>query len=131
MELDEIREALFTDMDNQRQADIAANETNQLLGRQKIMYNNDARGTLYSGQPTWELAQLSTQGTSNLADINNKYMNKKLDVWNNITKVLDQIESYNKSAAALARATSNVSSGSNTGSTTSILDIYNGLRGGE
>lgn len=130
MELDEIREALFTDMENQRQADIAANNNNQLLGQQKIMYNNDARGTLYSGQPTWEYGQLATQGITNLADINNKYMSKKLDVWNNITKVLDQIESYNKSAAALAKATNNAATSS--GNTApSILEVYNGLKGGE
>lgn len=132
MEIDEIREQLFTDMENQRQADIAANNVNQLLGQQKIMYNNDARGTLYSGQPTWEYGQLSAQGLTKLADINNKYLGKKLDVWNNITKTLDQIESYNKAAAAMAKATSNVSSGNGTGdSTSSILEIYNGLKGGE
>ena len=128
MDLDQIRDALFENMEQQRAADIAANETNQRLGQQKIMYNNDARGTLYSGQPTWERAQLAAEGVSNLADINNKYLNKKLDVWTNITKVLDQIESYNKSAAAMAKATSNVSSGGTT--TQSYIDIYNGLTGG-
>ena len=129
MDLDQIRDTLFEAMEQQRQADIAANDTNQLLGQQKIMYNNDARGTLYSGTPTWERAQLASQGVSNLADINNKYLNKKLDIWTNITKTLDQINSYNKAAAAMSKATSNVSSGGNTNQT--LLEIYNGLTGGE
>ena len=129
MDLDQIRDTLFEAMEQQRQADIAANDTNQLLGQQKIMYNNDARGTLYSGTPTWERAQLASQGVSNLADINNKYLNKKLDIWTNITKTLDQINSYNKAAAAMSKATSNVSGGGNTNQ--SLLEIYNGLTGGE
>ena len=129
MDLDQIRDTLFEAMEQQRQADIAANDTNQLLGQQKIMYNNDARGTLYSGTPTWERAQLASQGVSNLADINNKYLNKKLDIWTNITKTLDQINSYNKAAAAMSKATSNVSNGGNTNQP--VLEIYNGLTGGE
>ena len=125
MDLDSIREALFQAMDEQRAADIAANDTNQLLGKQKIMYNNDARGTLYSGQPTWDRAQLATQGLSTLANINNKYLNQKLDIWTNITKTLDQINSYNKAAAAMAKAASNASGGTTGGTTT--IEIYNGL----
>lgn len=124
MDIDEIREALFADMETQRQADIAANETSQKLGQQRIMYNNDIRGTLYSGQPTWERAQLAASGVSNLADINSKYLNKKLDIWQNITKTLDQIDSYNRAAATMNKAASNVSSGS------SYIDVYNGLTGG-
>ena len=130
MNLDEIREALFQAMDDQLAVDKAANETNQLLGKQKIMYNNDARGTLYSGQPTWERAQLAAQGATDLASINNKYLSQKLDIWNNITKTLDQINSYNKAAAAMAKAASNISASGTTGGTT-VLDIYNGLTGGE
>ena len=129
MDLDSIREALFQAMDEQRAADIAANDTNQLLGKQKIMYNNDARGTLYSGQPTWDRAQLAAQGVQNLAKINNSYLNQKLSIWDNITKTLDQINSYNKAAAAMAKAASNISSSTSNG--TSYIDLYNGLTGGE
>lgn len=129
MDLDSIREALFQAMDEKRAADIAANETDQLLGKQKIMYNNDARGTLYSGQPTWERAQLATQGFTNLADINNKYLNQKIDIWTNITKTLDQINSYNKAAAAMSKAASNAAATTTSGTT--LMDIYNGLTGGE
>ena len=129
MELDQIRDLLFENMEQQKAADIAANETNQLLGQQKIMYNNDARGTLYSGQPTWERAQLAAEGVSNIADINNKYLGKKLDIWNNITKTLDQINSYKKAAAAMNKASSNVSSSSSASS--SYADIYASLLGGE
>ena len=78
MDLDAIRDTLFQAMDQQREADIAANNTNQLLGQQKIMYANDARGTLYSGQPTWERAQLAASGATNLAKIESEYMKNKL-----------------------------------------------------
>lgn len=129
MDLDAIREQLFQAMDEQREADIAANETDQLLGQQKLMYANDARGTLYSGQPTWERAQLASQGTTNLAKIDSEYMKNKLSVWNSITSTLDQINSYNKAAQALAKASANVST--NTSSGQSFLDLYNSLYGGD
>ena len=123
MNLEEIRDALLQAMDTQHEADVAANAQNQTLGQQKIMYNNDARGTLYSGQPTWERAQLAAKNATELATLNDKYMSKKLDVWTNITKTLDQINSYNKAAAALSKA----SGGGNNGTSQSVLDIYNGL----
>lgn len=129
MDLDAIRDTLFQAMDQQREADIAANNTNQLLGQQKIMYANDARGTLYSGQPTWERAQLASVGAQNLAKINSEYMKNKLNVWNSITNTLDQINSYNKAAAAMAKAASNVASQTSDGQ--SFLDLYNELYGGE
>ena len=128
-DLDAIRDALFEAMDQQRAADIAANDTNQLLGQQKIMYNNDARGTLYSGQPTWERAQLATTGATNLAKINSDYMKNKLNVWNSIANTLDQINSYNKAARAMTKAASNVTSQTSDGQ--SFLDLYNSLYGGE
>ena len=129
MDLDAIRDTLFQAMDQQRAADIAANNTNQLLGQQKIMYTNDARGTLYSGQPTWERAQLAATGAQNLAKINSEYMKNKLNVWNSITNTLDQINSYNKAAATMAKAASNVASQTSGGQ--SFLDLYNELYGGE
>ena len=129
MDLDAIREQLFQAMDQQREADKAALDENQKLGQQKIMYSNDARGTLYSGQPTWERAQLAAQGATNLAKINSDYMKNKLNVWDSITNTLDQINSYNKAAKAMAKAASNVATGTTEG--TSFLDLYNSLYGGE
>lgn len=128
MDLDAIREQLFQAMDQQREADKAALDENQKLGQQKIMYANDARGTLYSGQPTWERAQLAASGAKESATINSNYMKNKLDVWNNITNTLDQINSYNKAAKAMAKAAANVSTGTSDG--TSYLDLYNELYGG-
>lgn len=129
MNIDEIREALFQDMEAQREADIAANTEAQKLGQQKIMYTNDARGTLYSGQPTWERAQLAATGAANLAKIQDSYLKQKLSVWDNITNTLDQINSYNKAAAAMAKAAANMASSTSSG--TSFLDLYNGLNGGD
>lgn len=129
MNLDEIRDALFQSLDQKREADIEANNVDQLLGQQKIMYNNDARGTLYSGQPTWERAQLAAQGVNNLANIEESYLDNKVNIWNNIANTLDQINSYNKAAASLSKASSNVPSGTTT--SLNITDIYNGLVGGD
>ena len=128
-QFDAIRDQLLQAMDQQYSADVKANETNQLLGQQKLMYNNEARGTLYSGQPTWERAQLAATGATNLAKIQNDYLKNKLTVWDNITKTMDQINSYNKAAAALAKAASNTSTSTSSG--TSFLELYNSLTGGD
>lgn len=126
--IDEIRDLLFQNMEEQRAADIAAARTNELLGQQKIAYANEARGTLYSGQPTWERAQLAADTVSNLAKINQGYLDNKLSVWNNITNTLDQINSYNKAAAAMTQSANNIAAGTSTGQ--SFLDFYNELKGG-
>lgn len=127
MDLDAIKDTLFEAMDKQREADLASLDEQQKLGQQKIMYSNDARGTLYSGQPTWERAQLAAQGLANRTEIQNNFMKNKLDVWNNITKTLDQINSYNKAAASMAKASSNISNGT----AKTYIDYYNSLTGGE
>lgn len=129
MDLDAIREQLFQAMDAQRETDIAALEESQKLGQQKIMYANDARGTLYSGQPTWERAQLAATGATNLAKINSEYMKNKLNVWDSITSTLDQINSYNKAAKAMAKAAANVATGTSDG--TSYINLYNEMYGGD
>lgn len=128
MNLDEIREALFSAMDEQQAADEAAAKENYKLGQQKLMYANDARGSLYSGQPTWERAQLASGYVANLADIQQKALNQRLSIWDKITSTMDQINSYNKAAAAMAKAAS--TSPASTGATNSFLDLYNELNGG-
>lgn len=128
MNLDEIREALFSAMDEQKAADEAAAKENYKLGQQKLMYANDARGSLYSGQPTWERAQLASGYVTNLADIQQKALNQRLSIWDKITSTMDQINSYNKAAAAMAKAAN--TSTTSTGATNSFLDLYNELNGG-
>lgn len=128
MNLDEIREALFSAMDEQQAADEAAAKENYKLGQQKLMYANDARGSLYSGQPTWERAQLAASHITNLADIQQKALNQRLSIWDKITSTMDQINSYNKAAAAMAKAAS--TSANTTNTTNSFLDLYNELNGG-
>ena len=128
MNLDEIREALFSAMDEQQAADEAAAKENYKLGQQKIMYANDARGSLYSGQPTWERAQMASGYVTNLADIQQKALNQRLSIWDKITSAMDQINSYNKAAAAMAKAAS--TSTTSTDASNSFLDLYNELNGG-
>ena len=125
-DIDEIRDLLFQSMDEQLAADVASNEEAQKLGQQKIMYNNEARGTLYSGQPTWERAQLAATGAENLAKIYSSDLSNRVKVWDTITDTLDQINSYNQAAKALTKATSSSSSNA----TQSYLELYNSLTGG-
>ena len=50
--------AVLNDLYAQQYKDnLAANEANRRLADEKISYQNEARGTYYSGQPTWERAQ--------------------------------------------------------------------------
>lgn len=130
MNLDEIREALFSAMDDQLAKDTAASEESYKLGQQKIMYNNDARGSLYSGQPTWERAQLAAQNVSNIADINSKYLKQKLSIWDNIVDTLDKINSYNKAAAAMNKAAGK-GGGGTTDNSNPYAGLYNELNGGK
>lgn len=129
MNLDEIRETLFSAMDEQQAADEAAARENYKLGQQKLMYANDARGSLYSGQPTWERAQLAVNNAVDLAEIQQKALKQRISIWDKITNVMDQINSYNKAAAAMTRASSSGATGT-TGTTNSFLDLYNELNGG-
>lgn len=131
MNLDEIREALFQAMDDQQAADEAAANEAYKVNQQKLMYNNDARGTLYSGQPTWERAQLAASNIADIADIQQKALGKRIDLWEKITSTMDQINSYNKAAASLAKASGGTSSTGTTGTSQSFLDLYNELHGGE
>lgn len=130
MDLDEIRDTLLSSVDAQHEADLAATATNQKLGEQQIMYNNDARGTLYSGQPTWERARLAAQGVSDVASINDNYLNKKIDIWGNITDVLDKINSYNKAADAMRQAAANYKKQASNATQQAYADIYANLFGG-
>lgn len=125
MNFEEIRDALFSALDEQQAADEAAAKENYKLGQQKLMYTNDARGSLYSGQPTWERAQLAANNIVNLADIQQKALNQRLSIWDKITSTMDQINSYNKAAAALSRASGSTTA--NTADTQSFLDLYNSL----
>lgn len=110
-QIEQARDTLIQAMDNQLAVDKASAETQQRLGQQQLMYSNDARGTLYSGQPTWERAQLAANGVSNMAKLGNNYLKQKLDIWSNVTQALDQIESYNKSAAEMNQAAAKIAGG--------------------
>lgn len=127
-EFDAIRDQLLRAMEQQYAADTEALNTTQRVKQQQLAYSNEARGTLYSGQPTWERAQLASQGATNLAKLQSNYLSNKMDVWDNITKALDQINSYNKAAAAMAKAASNVATG--TSDNQSLLELYKSLAGG-
>lgn len=125
MDLSEIRDLLFQNMQQQEEADTRALEQANKLNQQKINYTADARGTLYSGQPTWERAQLASQYAQDLGSLQQGYLDKKLSVWNNITDTMDKINSYNKAAAAL-RQSSNIANSA----AEQYQNLYNQLNSG-
>lgn len=121
-DLESIRAVLLESMDKSLAESLAAEEESNKLAQQKIMYSNDARGTLYSGQPTWERAQTAATHLQNISKIQENDLNQRVSIWNKIANTLDQINSYNKAAKTLT--------GSNGNTNTSYLELYNSLLGG-
>lgn len=87
-------------LDNQRAVD-----ANRILADQKTAYENEARGTYYSGLPTWQRAQNAVSAANSLNDVNSQYAQNKVKIWNSVQNALDQIASYNEAAAALGAGT--------------------------
>lgn len=121
-DLESIRQVLLDSMDESLKESIAAQEETNKINQQKIMYANDARGTLYSGQPTWERAQNAAAHLQNLSKIQENDLNQRVSIWNKIANTLDQINSYNKAAKNLT--------GSDSDTSKSYLELYNSLLGG-
>ena len=101
MELEQTRDILQQAMDQQLEDNYAAVDTNRILADQKTAYENEARGTYYSGLPTWQRAQNAVEAAESLTDVNSNYAKNKVNIWNNVQSALDQIASYNEAAAEL------------------------------
>ena len=54
MELEQTRDILQQAMDQQLESNQRAVDVNRILADQKTAYENEARGTYYSGLPTWQ-----------------------------------------------------------------------------
>lgn len=126
MNLDDIRDTLMSAMDQQLASDKSALQMNQTLGQQRIMYENDSRGTLYSGLPTWQRASLAADGVQSLAKLNSGYADTKVKTWNSIADTLDKIRGLNEAAAALTTRQANAS----TANADSLFEALAGLNGG-
>lgn len=82
----------------QYQDNVAANEANRRLADEKISYANEARGTYYSGIPTWERAQNAVTYADKLNDINKSYADTQNSLWNTVSDYLDKINAYQEAA---------------------------------
>lgn len=111
MELEQTRDILQQAMDAQLENNYRAVDTNRILADQKTAYENEARGTYYSGLPTWERAQNAVTAANSLNEVNQQYAENKVKVWNNVQNALDQIAAYNEAAAKLGGGTVGATTG--------------------
>lgn len=86
----------------QYQDNLAANEANRRLADEQISYGNEARGTYYSGIPTWQRAQNAVSYADKANTINLNYANQATNLWNNISDYYDKINAYNEAAGVAA-----------------------------
>lgn len=82
----------------QYQDNLAANDANRRLADEQISYNNEARGTYYSGQPTWERSRNAITYADKANDINLNYANQQNKLWNTVSDYIDKINAYNEAA---------------------------------
>lgn len=116
--------AVLNDLYAQQYKDnLAANEANRRLADEKISYQNEARGTYYSGQPTWERAQNAITYADKANDINLGYANQQNKLWNTVSDYIDKINAYNEASGAAAMSVPSVSN-----PTTSAPFTINGVQ---
>lgn len=102
--------AVLNDLYAQQYKDnLAANEANRRLADEQISYGNEARGTYYSGIPTWQRAQNAVTYADKANDINLNYANQQNRLWNTISDYMDKINAYNEAAGAAAMSVPSVS----------------------
>ena len=94
----------------QYQDNLAANEANRRLADEKISYANEARGTYYSGIPTWERAQNAVTYADKANEINLNYADQQTNLWNKVQDYIDKINAYQEAAGG---ATMSVPTGNN------------------
>lgn len=107
----------------QYQDNLAANDANRRLADEQISYNNEARGTYYSGIPTWQRAQNAVTYADKANDINLNYANQQNKLWNTISDYMDKINAYNEAANSAAMSVPSVSN-----LTTSAPFTINGVK---
>lgn len=112
MELEQTRDILQQAMDQQLEDNYRAVDANRILADQKTAYENEARGTYFSGLPTWQRAQNAVSAAESLNDVNSKYAQNKVKIWNSVQNTLDQIAAYNEAAAELGGGATGLTAGS-------------------
>ena len=115
--------AVLNDLYQQQYQDnLAANEANRRLADEQISYANEARGTYYSGIPTWQRAQNAVTYANKANELSLDYANQQNKLWNTIQDYMDKINAYNEASGAAS-----VSVPSITNRTTSAPFTINGI----
>lgn len=122
MDINESAAVLTEALAQQYKDNVAANEANRRLADEQISYANEARGTYYSGIPTWQRAQNAVTYANKLNDINKSYASSQQGLWNTVSDYLDKINSYNEAAGL-----SSFSAPSVANPTTSAPFLINGV----
>lgn len=94
MDLESQRNVLLDAVQQQYKDNAAVLEDNRRLADEKISYSNEARGTYYSGQPTWERMQNAVNYGDKMNDLNSNLLKTQDALWSNIEKYLDKINAY-------------------------------------
>lgn len=126
MELEQTRDILQQAMDQQWLDNQKAVDANRILADQKTGYENEARGTYYSGLPTWQRTQNALSAAESLNDLNKQYAQNKVSIWNSVQDAIDKINSYNEAASDLGGGTTGLTGGLTTPGATSQPFYLNG-----
>lgn len=123
MDLESQRNVLLDAVQQQYKDNAAVLEDNRRLADEKISYSNEARGTYYSGLPTWERMQNAVNYGDKMNDLNSNLLKTQDALWGNIEKYLDKINAY-KSAT-----NSNTNTPHQRGYSTDLGDYYSSENG--
>lgn len=123
MDLESQRNVLLDAVQQQYKDNAAVLEDNRRLADEKISYSNEARGTYYSGQPTWERMQNAVNYGDKMNDLNSNLLKTQDALWSNIEKYLDKINAY-KSAT-----NRNTNTPTQRGYSTDLGDYYSSENG--
>lgn len=126
MELEQTRDLLLQAMEQRLADDRSTVDTNRILADQKTAYENEARGTYYSGLPTWQRTQNAVEAAEKLANVNQNYAKNTVSIWSSIEDTLDKINAYNEAAAILGAGTTGITPGVSSSRTSSAPFIMNG-----
>lgn len=113
MDVEGQRDVLLDAIQQQYKDNVSALEANRRLADEQISYNNEARGTYYSGQPTWERAKIAINYGNQMNDLNSSLLKTQNNIWNTVSGYLDKINAYNEAGYG----------GSSTSSSTSAPDV--------
>lgn len=96
MDVTSQKDALLEAIQQQYKDNVAALEADRRLTDEKISYANEARGTYYSGIPTWERTQAAVKYGEKMNELNSNLQKAQNSIWNSVSSYLDRINAYNE-----------------------------------